>query len=138
MKKVGLLRLAIVLTVAFGFVFCVIHCTTGIALSACDAPDTVIIAPKIFPKMRKAPSPLSHKKHVDTGIKCAECHHTWDEAKDKAPKKCESCHGLEKEGKKLSLKKAFHRNCQGCHKDLDKKGEKTGPTRKCNDCHIKK
>jgi hypothetical protein len=42
--------------------------------------------------------------------------------------KCKNCHD--------PPKKVFHKNCAGCHKDLQKEGKETGPV-KCKDCHIK-
>ncbi len=55
-------------------------------------------------------------KKDDTSVKdCTECHNGTD-----AP----------------ALKKALHKNCKDCHKDMKKKKEKTGPT-KCSGCHKK-
>ena len=77
---------------------------------------------------------FSHKKHhKDLKISCEECHHTWKKEKEPSPKKCYDCH-LKKadEKNKLKRKKAFHKNCTGCHKK-----KKQGP-KKCKGCHEKK
>jgi hypothetical protein len=94
----------------------------------------------LFKKKKKAPVKFTHETHVKKyKIKCADCHHVFKDGKnvfkegDKVDK-CAACHKspTKNEGKMLSLKNAFHKNCQGCHKK-----EKKGPT-KCNECHPKK
>lgn len=92
-----------------------------------------------YTNKKKGPVVLSHKKHAeDYKIACTECHHTWKKEEAKQPKKCASCHKEEKQGKVLSLKGAFHKNCMGCHRELKKQGKATGPTTKCTECHQKK
>jgi predicted CXXCH cytochrome family protein len=88
---------------------------------------------------------LTHKKHsADYKIACAECHHVYEGGKNvfkegDPVQKCSGCHdAVKSEGKVKKLMLAYHKNCQGCHKEMNKAGEKTGPTRKCNDCHAKK
>jgi len=94
-----------------------------------DAPETVKIDK--FAK-KKAAVTLPHKKHVDAGIACKSCHHEAEAGA--APKKCVECHTLPATGSTPAAKKAFHANCQDCHKKEAKAGKKTGPT-KCDDCH---
>ncbi len=63
----------------------------------------------------------------------------WEEGQ--AVQKCSECHNVYKLGKdlreasdeekKLSLFKAYHDNCKGCHKTAQK-----GPV-KCAECHAK-
>ena len=114
-------------------------------LIATDVPDELSIADKAFPKFKKGPVKLTHKKHVaDYKLACTECHHVYKEGKNVLKKgdpiqKCSACHDPKKsEGKVKKLMLAFHKNCQGCHKELQKAGKDTGPTKKCNDCHAKK
>ena len=78
-----------------------------------------------------------HALHADDlGLDCFECHHiykdgdnVWDESElcD-----CSGCHSLEADGKKMSLMRAFHTNCKGCHLEQNK-----GPVT-CGECHSKK
>ena len=82
---------------------------------------------------------FGHKKHAETlKLTCEKCHH---ELKDKkpgeVPKACGTCHKAKAEGKTLSAKDAFHKDCQECHKQ-DK--EKKAPTMctKCHDTKVKK
>lgn len=105
-----------------------------------DVADTLKIQDPLFKKPKKAAVEFTHKKHAeDYKIKCADCHHVFKDGKnvwkegDKVDK-CSACHTspTKNQGKTLSLKNAYHKNCQGCHKK-----EKKGPT-KCNECHPKK
>ncbi|HEX9204869.1 MAG TPA: cytochrome c3 family protein [Candidatus Deferrimicrobiaceae bacterium] len=88
-------------------------------------PDKVVI--KEIQK-QKAPVTFTHKAHGEKVKACADCHHA---DKAGAEQKCAKCHGDKTDGKKLSLKEAFHTQCKGCHQK-----EKKGPT-KCDDCHKK-
>ena len=114
-------------------------------LIAADAPDEISIQSKAFETHKKGPVKLSHTKHVvDYKIACTECHHVFEGGKNVFKKgdpvqACSECHDpVTSKGKVKKLMLAYHKNCQGCHKDLEKAGKPTGPTRKCNDCHEKK
>jgi hypothetical protein len=117
---------------------------TGL-LIATDAPDEISIYADAIKTHKKGPVNLTHKKHhVDYKIACTECHHVYQEGKNiykegDPVQKCQECHDAEKsEGNVKKLMLAYHKNCQGCHKELEKAGKKSGPTKKCNDCHAKK
>jgi len=74
-----------------------------------------------------------HKAHAETlKIACAICHHTTKEGE--TPVKCSTCHG--KDIKALKAQDAFHKKCQGCHKEMNEKEKKNAPT-KCTQCHVK-
>ena len=119
---------------------------TGVGfLIATDVPDEINIKADAFPKHKKGPVKLTHKKHnVDYKIACADCHHVYKEGKNiykegDPVQKCSACHDpVESKGKVKKLMLAYHKNCMGCHKALEKAGKETGPTKKCNDCHQKK
>jgi hypothetical protein len=108
----------------------------GILSIALAQPDTVTIDNQ-YPKKLKSPVALSHKLHVDKGVACTECHHTWKKEERATPQKCAECHKADDKGP-TGLKNAYHKNCQGCHKDLKKQGKPTGPTMKCTECHPSK
>jgi hypothetical protein len=82
---------------------------------------------------------FGHKKHAETQkIACDKCHHELKGKKPgEVPKNCKSCHKAAAEGKTLSSKDAYHKDCQECHKQ-DK--AKKAPTTciKCHDTKIKK
>ena len=85
-------------------------------------PKKVILKSKMMGNVT-----FDHAAHLKkAGGKCITCHHKMKTN----PKKmaCKACHTKKTEGKKLSLKNAFHKTCKGCHK---KKG---GPTN-CKGCH---
>jgi len=112
---------------------------TGVGiLIATDVPDEISVYSDAFKKHKKGAVKLTHKKHnVDYKVACTECHHVYKEGDP--VQKCAECHDVKKsEGKKKKLNLAYHKNCQGCHKELKKVGKKTGPTKKCNNCHEKK
>lgn len=131
MKK-GTLTLAVVAFV--GFVFLAVG-----ALTAADVADQIMIENKGYKSDKKGPVKLTHKKHsTEYKVKCAECHHEYKDGKnvwkDKDPvKKCSACHDPEeKKGNADKLQNAYHKNCQGCHKEIK---DKEAPFKKCNDCH---
>ncbi len=113
---------------------------TAMVVSLClaGAPEVMKIENK-YTKKKKGAVVFSHKKHAEAyKIACTECHHKWKKEEAKEPEKCASCHKEKKQGKVLSLMRAFHKNCMGCHKGLAKQGKPTGPTTKCSGCHQKK
>jgi hypothetical protein len=79
---------------------------------------------------------FAHKKHAETlKIDCIKCHHTWKKG-ETTGKLCLECHKAKAEGKALSAKDAFHKDCKGCHDDAKKAGKTAGPTG-CTQCHVK-
>jgi hypothetical protein len=79
---------------------------------------------------------FAHKKHAETlKIDCIKCHHTWKKG-ETTGKLCLECHKAKAEGKALSAKDAFHKDCKGCHDDAKKAGKPAGPTG-CTQCHVK-
>jgi hypothetical protein len=115
----------------------------GIPL-ATDVPDEISILDPSIENPKKGAVPFTHKKHaVEYKIACNECHHVYKEGKNvfkqgDPVQKCSGCHDpVKSEGNIKKLMLAFHKNCQGCHKDLEAAGKTTGPTKKCNDCHKK-
>jgi hypothetical protein len=120
------------------------------ALTAAEkqtAPDEIMLENKGYKKDKKGPVKLTHKKHnVDYKIACVDCHHVYKDGKNvweegQPVQKCSECHNVymlgkdlreaSDEEKKLSLYKAYHDNCKGCHKK-----EQKGPV-KCAECHAK-
>ena len=112
-----------------------------------DCPDDIMIENDGWPKNKYEAAPLSHKKHTtEYKVQCADCHHVYKDGKNvweegQPVQKCSECHNVYKLGKdlreaseeekKLSLYKAYHDNCKGCHKK-----EQKGPI-KCAECHAK-
>jgi len=125
------LIMAVVLT---GLIFL----TVGV-LTAADAPDVINIENKGYKSDKKGPVKFTHKKHAtDYKVKCADCHHVYKDGKNvwkegDPVQKCSACHDPEeKKGNADKLQLSYHKNCQGCHKELK---DKDAPYKKCNDCH---
>ena len=79
---------------------------------------------------------FAHKKHAETlKIDCMKCHHTWKKG-EATGKLCMECHKAKAEGKALSAKDAFHKDCKGCHDEAKKANKPAGPTG-CTQCHVK-
>jgi hypothetical protein len=79
---------------------------------------------------------FTHKKHAETlKIDCLKCHHTWKKG-EATGKLCKDCHKAAAEGKTLSGKDAYHKDCKGCHDEAKKANKPAGPTG-CTQCHVK-
>jgi hypothetical protein len=100
------------------------------SLNAAEYPKQPITIKLEGAKM--PPVVFSHDVHVEKEkIDCVRCHH-----KDpQNPKACTVCHGKEAKGAQPPAKDAFHKSCQGCHKEMAAKGVQA-PT-KCMECHKK-
>jgi cytochrome c553 len=128
--------------------------------------DTLKIDTKGYDKLTKGELPFTHKKHSEEFAKqyadlyakgCGECHHDAknqplkDLKADSKVQKCIECHKkpgeapkgkdapkLTKEQKREYHAEALHDNCQGCHKEFNKKYKPKKAPVTCNDCHPKK
>ena len=79
---------------------------------------------------------FTHKKHAETlKIDCLKCHHTWKKG-ETTGKMCKDCHKAAAEGKTISSKDAYHKDCKGCHDEAKKANKPAGPTG-CTQCHVK-
>ena len=79
---------------------------------------------------------FTHKNHAEKlKIDCLKCHHTWKQG-ETTGKLCKECHKAKTEGKNLSAKDAYHKDCKGCHDDAKKANKPAGPTG-CTQCHVK-
>ena len=130
----------LVLLVICGLAFLAIG--TLQAASDVKPPKEVKIYSDAFKDHKKGPVLLKHEEHaVNYKIACTECHHVYKDGKNvwkegDPVQKCSACHDPEQKKDNVDkLQNAFHKNCQGCHKEL--KG-KEAPYKKCNDCHEKK
>jgi len=138
--KKGLGFLAVSAAVAF--------CWVAFSAAVVECPDEILIKNEGWPSDKYENAKLTHTKHSkEYKIQCKDCHHMYKDGKNvweegQKVQKCSECHNVYKLGKdlreateeekKLSLYKAYHDNCKGCHKEKEK-----GPV-KCNECHAKK
>jgi len=104
--------------------------------------DVITIDNQGYKKKRKGPVEFSHLEHAQNyGLSCWDCHHDYKDGENVwvpwgTTQKCSECHDPQiKKDNIPRLQKAFHLNCRNCHKELQKKGENTGPYRECSGCH---
>ena len=82
----------------------------------------------------RKPADFPHRQHQDS-YACTVCHHAKDEVM--VIDKCASCHTKEISNADVnSYKKAAHKLCKDCHKEVNKEGSEA-PI-KCSGCHTKK
>jgi len=111
-------RLVVILLAA---AFVTVGSLAAVAADNKGPAEITIDAPKAMGGTKVA---FPHAAHQAKIADCKTCHHNGVEAG-----KCTGCHGVKPEAP--AAKDAFHKQCQGCHKE---KG--AGPT-KCGDCHKK-
>jgi len=110
-----------------------------VLVSAYAQEDMVVVSSDPFVDPQRPPSVFRHDEHNErAGIEeCNECHHLYDkngkrlEDESSEDQRCSDCHGLKADGRKPGLMKAFHTNCEGCHKE-----KKKGPVM-CGQCHVR-
>jgi len=88
---------------------------------------------------RKLPVRFSHELHAARRVACTQCHHEYQGRRNvwrqgQPVQKCQACHGLRPEARRLDAKNAFHRQCKGCHLRLEQQGRPAGPVT-CRGCH---
>jgi hypothetical protein len=92
-----------------------------------------------FPSPQRPPSLFRHDEHNATAAieECNVCHHVYDdtgklvEGESSEDQGCSECHAVSDSGNQPGLRKAFHLNCKGCHREQQK-----GPIL-CGECHVK-
>jgi len=107
--------------------------------SLTEAPAVSILKIPVAGARRKPPVKFSHQVHQAQRVACTQCHHDyqgrrnlWHEGLPVA--KCQTCHGLRPEARRLDVKNAYHRQCKGCHLRLRQQGRQAGPI-ECQTCH---
>jgi len=82
---------------------------------------------------------FSHEDHMEA-YECLECHHDYqngenvldeDDLEEDGNAGCATCHSKEAS---IELKTAYHRQCMGCHRLVNKQEADTLPIT-CQDCH---
>ena len=89
-----------------------------------------------FSNPARPASVFNHDEHNEKHeiSDCSECHHVYEngqlkEGESSEDQRCGDCHGGKNSDNPISLRKAFHLNCKGCH--LEKNA---GPIM-CGQCH---
>jgi len=104
-----------------------------------EAPAISLLKIPVAGSRQKPPVKFSHRVHEARRVACAQCHHdyqgrrnVWHEGQPVS--KCQACHGLRPEARRLDVKNAYHRRCKGCHLRLQQQGRQAGPI-ECQGCH---
>jgi hypothetical protein len=116
---------------------------TGSSLRA--QPDNMVLdTSKVLGGKGRPAVTLPHNRHIEVGLSCKDCHHVYENGKNILDEnkleegnkgiRCSACHGPKF---RIDLEQAFHDQCIGCHRKLQKEKKKTGP-RFCGECHVKK
>lgn len=118
--------------------------TLTMSLLMAQEEKMVLDASKVSMKKGRPVVNFPHEQHIGAGLECKACHHIYRDGKNVLDEsrleagspdiRCSKCHGV---AFRLSLQKAFHGQCIGCHVIYWKEKKKTGP-RYCGACHIRK
>ena len=107
--------------------------------SLTQAPADSLLRIPVAGSRLKPPVKFNHRVHEARHVACTQCHHdyqgrrnVWHEGMPVA--KCQTCHGLRPEARRLDVKNAYHRQCKGCHLRLRQQGRQAGPI-ECPACH---
>ena len=92
---------------------------------------------------QRTPVAFSHDLHMGL-YECLDCHHKFengvnvldeDDLVEEAPEvSCGACHD---DAASIDRRRAYHRQCMGCHIEVRKAGEASGPEM-CGACHLPK
>jgi hypothetical protein len=115
----------------------------GLSLASAREEEIVLDNPDAYGEKHRAAVTFPHELHVGN-LECLACHHDYkdgenilseDKLKEKNPDiLCAACHDADAE---IHLKKAYHRQCMGCHRYVRLAGSATGPEL-CGECHNKR
>ncbi len=107
-------------------------------VAAFSQEDMEFIDNTVFDHPLRPPVVFSHDHHNEMAEieECNACHHVYENGilqtdESSEDTSCSECHDPVYFGKGLSLMKAFHKNCKGCHLKHRK-----GPIL-CGECHKK-
>lgn len=114
----------------------------SMSLSFGQEEDILLDHPEAYKVKERSAVNFPHETHMEE-LECLDCHHRYengenvleeDELEEGDPEVlCGACHTTDSD---VELRKAFHRQCMGCHIDLRKASQETGPEL-CGECHQK-
>ncbi len=91
-----------------------------------------------FKQLMRPTVPFVHDEHNEKAAieECSTCHHVYEDGKrlegeSSEDRECSDCHLPEGGRYPMSLVKAYHGRCKGCHND-----KQAGPIM-CADCHVR-
>ena len=117
------------------YAICLILFFSGL-FSATAQDEMMILEALKSDALRRPPVRFPHLTHEEK-ISCQRCHHQYDEfgvREESEELTCAPCHQNKGSDNPLSLIKAFHLQCKGCHEQAADKGYIQGPVM-CGQCH---
>lgn len=114
----------------------------GLGLSIAYAQEEVIDL-NADPEVARQRSAVAFSHDLHMGLyECLDCHHKYEDGvnvldeddlvEDSPEVNCAACHD---ESASIDRQRAFHRQCMGCHIEVRKAGEASGPEM-CGACHL--
>jgi hypothetical protein len=148
------MKMKTLFTIALTGVAAVCIAGIGVLSAGTAVQDVIRMENKAYSEREKGIVEFTHKKHVvDYKIGCGECHHDEKGQPLTSLKEgdnvqnCIECHSKTEKKPKGKLSKAdklafhheaIHDNCQGCHRDYNKKNNTKAAPTTCKECHPKK
>ena len=135
-KKVvfaGLLCISLVLSAVLGSLL------PGAACLYAQESEIFIDNASAYSNKNRSAVYFSHENHMES-FECLDCHHDYqngknvldeDELEEDGKARCATCHT---KGASIDLKTAYHRQCVGCHRLVNKQ-EDAGLPITCQNCH---
>ena len=115
-----------------------ISATMLLFVSGYSQEDMRFIDNSVFDRPNRTQAVFNHDEHNEKAEldECNECHHVYEDGElleDESSEDlfCSDCHDLVSDTAMPSLRRAFHKNCKGCHQE-----QGAGPIM-CGECHIK-
>ena len=114
----------------------------GLGLSIAFAQEEIINL-NADPEAARQRTPVAFSHELHMGLyECLDCHHKFenganvldedDLVEDSPEVSCGSCHD---DKASIDRQRAYHRQCMGCHIEVRKAGEASGPEM-CGACHL--
>ncbi len=107
--------------------------------SSFSQEDIITINSDLIKKHERPLVQFPHKMHEEKEIECSRCHHDYNKygvSQSEDGQKCLECHKTDIKSNPVSLVKAFHLQCKGCHEKIQKT-EKIKTPVMCGQCHEK-
>lgn len=115
-----------------------VACLVSATVPLMAQEDVIVLTPQA-PKGGQRPAvSFPHARHADL-LDCLRCHHDFDKLGNNTGSEgqaCADCHNASGQDKPITLTRAYHAQCKGCHTALNASERKKLPVM-CGQCHIR-